>query len=250
MADKQENKFPSEEIDLPSGGKLYSKDSPLSSGKIEIKYMTAKEEDILTSQNLIRKGTVLDHLMNSVILTKEVNVDDLLIGDKNAIMIAIRILAYGPEYTVEMTNPEDGMRFTHTFDLSELPYKKIPSDVKFDTNNFKFKLPLSKHEVVFKLLNGRDEKNIASELESLAKLNTSREITTRLKYSIISVDDKDDDAFVNSYVDNILARDSLALRNEMIRVSPDIEMVQEIDIDGDRRDVSIPLDINFFWPSE
>tara|TARA_Y100001963_G_scaffold38257_1_gene53413 strand:+ start:114 stop:860 length:747 start_codon:yes stop_codon:yes gene_type:complete len=245
-----EQKFPSEEIDLPSGGKLYPKDSPLSSGKITIKYMTAREEDILTSQNLIKKGIVLDQLMNSVILTEGVNVDDLLIGDKNAIMIAIRILAYGPEYTVEMTNPDDGQRFTHTFDLADLPYRKIPSDVKLDTNNFKFKLPLSKHEVVFKLLNGRDEKAIASELESLAKLNTSKDITTRLKYSIISIDGKDDTAFVNAYVENILARDSLALRNEMVRVSPDIEMVQEIDIDGERREVSIPLDINFFWPSE
>ena len=112
---KQESKFPSEEIDLPSGGKLYEKGSPLSSGKIEIKYMTAREEDILTSQNLIRKGTVLDHLMDSVILTKEVNVDDLLIGDKNAIMIAIRILAYGPDYTVEMTDPDTGNKFNHTF---------------------------------------------------------------------------------------------------------------------------------------
>ena len=251
MADKkQEYKFPSEEIDLPSGGKLYSKDSALSSGKIEVKYMTAKEEDILTSQNLIKKGVVLDHLMNSVILTEGVDVDDLLIGDKNAVMIAIRILAYGPEYTVEMVNPDTGARFNNTFDLSDLPYKKVDSDVKYDDNNFKFKLPISDQDVVFKLLDGKDEKNIANEILSLAKLNSSKEVTTRLKYSIISIDGNSERNHINAYVDNMLARDSLAIRNEMVRVSPDIEMVQEIEIDGERREVSIPLDVNFFWPSE
>jgi len=252
MADEkqQQSKYPSELVDLPSGGKLYGKDSPLASGKIELKYMTAREEDILTSQNLIKKGVVLDHLLNSLILTEGVKTDDLLVGDKNAVMIAIRILAYGPQYSVEMINPDDGQRFTHTFDLSDLPYKKLPKNVKYDKNAFEFELPVSKKKVIFKLLNGNDEKLISDELESLAKLNTSREVTTRLRYAILSIDGNDDRSAVNAFVDNMLARDSLSLRNEMVRISPDIEMVQEIEINGERRDVSIPLDINFFWPSE
>ena len=95
MADEQ--KFPSEVIDLPSGGKLYGEDSPLKDGKIEIKYMTAKEEDILTSQNLIKKGVVIDKLIDALILTEGIKGSDLILGDKNAVMVAARVLAYGPE---------------------------------------------------------------------------------------------------------------------------------------------------------
>ena len=100
-----EQKFPSEVIDLPSEGKLYPEGHPLKDGKIEIKYMTAKEEDILTSQNLIKKGVVIDRLIDSLILTDGVKQDDLVLGDKNAVMVAARILAYGPEYACEVTNP-------------------------------------------------------------------------------------------------------------------------------------------------
>ena len=117
MAEKQKNKFPSEVIDLPSKGKLYPKDSPLASGKVEIKYMTAREEDILTSQNLITKGIVVERLLNSLIVNPDVNSSDLLIGDKNAIMVAARILAYGPDYTVEVIHPTTNEKLQHTFNL-------------------------------------------------------------------------------------------------------------------------------------
>ena len=103
-----EQQFPSEMVDLPSGGKLYPEDSPLSSGKIEIKYMTAKEEDILTSQNLIKKGVVIEKLLDSLILTEGVKSRDLILGDKNAVMVAARILAYGPEYATEFTDTNTG----------------------------------------------------------------------------------------------------------------------------------------------
>ena len=112
-----EHKFPSEIIDLPSEGKCYSKDSPLSNGKLEIKYMTAKEEDILTSQNLIQKGLVIEQLLRSLILTDGVTPDDLILGDKNAVMVASRILAYGPEYSCEISNPKSGELINHTFNL-------------------------------------------------------------------------------------------------------------------------------------
>jgi hypothetical protein len=91
-----EYKFPTEVIDIPSGGKVYSKESPLADGKIEIKYMTTKEEDILMSENLIKKGVVIDKLLDSLIVTKGVNQASLVLGDKNAVLVASRILAYGP----------------------------------------------------------------------------------------------------------------------------------------------------------
>ena len=131
MANDQ--KFPSEVIDLPSEGRLYPKDSPLREGKIEIKYMTAKEEDILTSQNLIKKGLVIDKLLNSLILTEGISTDDLLIGDKNAVMVAARILAYGKEYLCSVQHPQTGEKVDHTFDLTECPFVKIPEEVKENT---------------------------------------------------------------------------------------------------------------------
>ena len=126
---KNQFKYPTEEVDLPSKGKCYSEDSPISNGKIELKYMTAKEEDLLTSQNLIKKGVVIDKLINKLILTKGVNSDDLILGDKNAVMVAARILAYGPEYECQVTNPNNGETINHTFNLADCPFKKLPDNV-------------------------------------------------------------------------------------------------------------------------
>ena len=165
-----ENKFPSEVIDLPSEGKLYSKDSLLREGKLEIKYMTAKEEDILTSQNLIKKGLVIEKLLDSLILTKGVKSEDLVIGDKNAVTVASRILAYGPEYTCEIINPNTGEKLTHTFNIADCPFIKLPKDV--DGNNFEFELPVSKQKITFKLLTGKDERMIGEELDKIRKLGT------------------------------------------------------------------------------
>ena len=123
MADKQ--KFPSEVVDLPSNGKVYSKDSPLSSGKVELKYMTAKEEDILTSQNLIKKGVMIKKLLDALLIEDNVSSDDLILGDKNAVMVAARVLAYGPDYECEVTNPNTGETFTHSFNLADCPFKSL-----------------------------------------------------------------------------------------------------------------------------
>ena len=146
----EEQKFPSEVIDLPSEGKIYPKESPLSSGKLELKYMTAKEEDILTSQNLIKKGVVIDTLLDSLIVNKDIKVDDLILGDKNAIMVAARILAYGPEYVTEVTNPKTGQNITHTFNLADCPFRKLPEGVS--ENSFTVELPISKSTLKFKIL--------------------------------------------------------------------------------------------------
>ena len=244
----QEFKFPIETVDLPSGGKVYPKDSPLSSGKIEIKYMTAKEEDILTSQNLIKKGIVIKQLLDSLIVSEGVNSDDLVLGDKNAVMVASRILAYGPEYTVEVTNPNTGNLFEHTFDLTECEFKNISDDI--NGNEFEVELPYSKVKVKFKLLTGYDESNIDKELESYKKIGTkvSPELTTRLKHTIVSVNGDDSKATVSNFVDNMLSRDSLFLRGELKRLSPDIDLTQEIEVEGETVTVIIPMTVNFFWP--
>jgi len=244
----EEQKFPSEVVDLPSGGKLYSEDSPLRDGKIELKYMTAKEEDILTSQNLIQKGLVIDKVIDSLILTKGVKGDDLLLGDKNAVMVAARILAYGPEYECEVTNPNTGNKFTQTFDLTKCPFVELPDG--YTGNNFEMTLPICKKKITFKLLTGKEETAVDNEIKSLNKVggNVSRELTTRLRHTITSVSGETDKQKIYSFVDNMLSRDSLALRKEIVRITPDIDMTQDIDIGGDTVTVTIPMTVGFFWP--
>ena len=243
-----EQKFPSEVIDLPSEGKLYPEGHPLKDGKIEIKYMTAKEEDILTSQNLIKKGVVIDRLIDSLILTNDVKQDDLVLGDKNAVMVAARILAYGPEYVCEVTNPNTGQAITHTFNLADCPFKKLPEDIT--ENKFEIELPISKKKITFKLLTGKEEVLINEELKSSKKLGTdySPELTTRLRHTIISVDGDESQATINNFVQNLLARDSMYLRKEIKKVTPDIELSQEIEIGGESVKVNIPMTVGFFWP--
>src|SRR5210317_60105 len=151
MAENQYG-FPTEVLSLPSNGLLYPEDSPLRSGTIDVKYMTAKEEDILTSQNLITQGVVLDKLLESIIADKKIKLDDLLIGDKNALMVGTRVLGYGPEYNVTITDPDTGLETEHTFDLGKLETKKIDDKVFKNGNKFEFTSPISKKVIEFKLL--------------------------------------------------------------------------------------------------
>jgi len=245
MAEQQ--KFPSEVIDLPSEGRLYSKEHPCSNGKIEIKYMTAREEDILTSQNLIKKGVVIDRLLDSLILTSGVSCDDLILGDKNAVMVAARILAYGPEYVCDIPNP-DGGTVTQTFNLADCPFKKLPKEAT--ENKFEVTLPISNKKVTFKLLTGKEETIINEELKSSKKLGSevSPELTTRLRHTITSVDGDESQAIINNFVINLLARDSMFLRKQIKNITPDIELSQEIEIGGETVKVNIPMTVGFFWP--
>ena len=242
-----ENKFPSEIIDLPSEGKLYPKEHPCSNGKIEIKYMTAKEEDILTSQNLIKKGVVIDRLLDSLILTNGVKTDDLLIGDKNAVMVASRVLAYGPEYPCEVTHPTTGEKIQHTFNLADCPFKKVPKDIS--ENSFEITLPISKKKIKFSILTGKEEKLIEKDLQASNKLGSvSPELTTRLRYLIKEVDGDNSQTVINNISVNMLARDSKFLREKIKEFSPDIQMSQEIEIGGESVKVDIPMTVGFFWP--
>ena len=175
-----EVKFPTEVVDLPSKGLLYPKESALSSGKIEIKYMTAKEEDILTSVNLIQKGVVIEKLLESLIVDKSIKVNDLLIGDKNAVLIASRILAYGKEYEVDV----EGRKVE--VDLTTLKDKFIDESIVTNgANEFEFELPATKRKVTFKFLTSGDEKEIDKEVEGYKKIGDGigYELTTRLNAS-------------------------------------------------------------------
>jgi hypothetical protein len=232
-----------EEVKLPSNGLIYPLDNPLSKGIIEMKYMTAKEEDILLNQNYLKNGTALDKLMKSLIVTP-INYDDLIIGDKNAIMIAARILGYGPEYTFEFEGE------TQTVDLSQIDSK--PLDESYFTpevNEFKFILPFSKIPITFKLLTGKDEKNLNRELEGLKKIYKDNvpELSTRLKHIITSIDGDPEITTIREFVDKqMLARDSQALRSHIKKIQPDLDLT--FFPTGTNISVNIPIGINFFWP--
>lgn len=235
--------LPTEIVDLPSQGKLYPQDHPLSSGKVEMKYMTAKEEDILTNQGYIRDGVVLDKLLQSLLVTK-FNYSDLLIGDKNAIMVAARILGYGKDYKFSYAGQDESV------DLSQLDALPLTDEVKAaSSNEFSFTLPSSENVVTFKLLTHGDEKKIEQELKGLTKINknSSPTVTTRLKHQIVSVNGDDERPKVRDFVDNyLLAQDSRALREEIKRIGPDVDLT--FFPEGSDRRVDIPIGISFFWP--
>ena len=244
-----EHKFPTEVIDLPSGGKVYPKDSPLAEGKLELKYMTTREEDILMSQNLIKQGVVIDKLLDSLIVTKGVNQQDLILGDKNAVLVAARILAYGPEYTVEVTNPNNlEQKVEHTFNLTDCKFKDPIDDLDYSDNLFDFETPIGKNKVKFKLLTGKEEALIEKDLEQARKVGYNSDVSTRLRHTIIEVDGDNKVETISSLSQNMLARDSRALRSYIQEISPDIDMTSEIEIGGETVSVSIPLTVTFFWP--
>ena len=245
---EEKRQFPTEMVNLPSRGALYSKETSLSGGEVEVKYMTAKEEDLLTSQNLIKKGVVIDKLINSLIVTPGVSSEDLFIGDKNSVMVACRILAYGGEYPCEVTNPDTGETFTHTFDLTDCKFKELPDGIDYSKNAFEMELPISKVNITFKLLTGKDENSIANELKSLAKIVQSAEVTTRLKHVITAVNGNSDKSVISNFVNNMLSKESLFLRDEITRINPDINLTQEIDIGGESTEMDIPMTVEFFWP--
>jgi len=250
-----ESKFPTEIIDLPSKGWFYPEDHSLASGQIELYYMTAKHEDILTSRNLIQKGVVIDKLIEALIVNKSIKMDDLLLADKNAIMIASRILGYGKEYTVNITCPSCDQTTEKSFDLQDVADKESPlfKDERRGVNRFPFQLPASGKSVEFKLLTHGDERNIRSELDAMRKVmksEVSPEATTRLTYSLVSVDGEEKYAERKAFVDSMMARDARALREYIREVAPDVDLTDFfscMNCDYEGR-VDIPIDVNFFWP--
>lgn len=256
-------KFPTEIVELPSTGLIYPKDNPLASGKVEMKYMTAKEEDILTTHSYIKDGSVLDRLFQSLIVSNGEGVPikyvDLTTGDKNAIMIAARILGYGKDYEVEITDPFSDKKQKEVIDLTQFENKPYDGSkqVELHKNEFEFTLPNSKREITFMAMTESKERKVKHQIEELKKagrkLNdeTSKELTTRLKTIILSVDSDYEQKTISHFVDNeLLAIDSKALRTHINTVIPDIDLTYEFvsEETGARREMILPMDVTFFWP--
>jgi len=242
----EQQQFPTEMVTLPSKGLLYPEGNPLKKGEIEMKYMTAREEDILTNQNFIQNGTVIDKLLKSLIVTP-VNFNDLLTGDKNAILIAARILGYGADYEFEYKGEKININLT---DIKDKPLDE--SLITEGKNEFSFTLPASNVAITFKLLTHGDETNIENEIKGLKKINkqSSADLSTRVKHLITSVNGNYEKSAVREFVDTqLLARDSRALRQYISKIQPDIDLSYEYeDNRGNIEKIPVPIGINFFWP--
>ena len=252
----KQSKFPTEIIELPSKGLLYPETSALSSGKVEMKYMTAREEDILTSASLIKQGIVLDKLFQSLIITP-IDYNELLVGDKNAIMIAARVLGYGKEYEVEITDPfsqDDKQKLI--IDLTSIEAKEYDFDsITPYENEFEVTLPVSKRLLKFQLMSHGLEAKVKADVKSQLKMTKAsgidREFSTRMQYLITTVDGNDDKQYINNFVDNeLFAQDSRFIRDQIKQKTPDMDMsfVFTSNITGESQVMDIPMDVSFFWP--
>jgi len=254
FAPQKEYDFPTEVITLPSEGKVYPANHPLAKGTVTIKYMTAKEEDILSSQNLIKRGIVLDKLLESVVV--DVPLDDLLIGDKNAIFLATRILGYGANYDVEVTDPFSGDKQSITIDLAQVKTKDIDFAKLNRENVYEFILPSDgKTKLKFKLLTHKDELEITQEIQALEKMTkgaNATDVTARLRRMILEVNGNKDRGYVNKWVqNNFLARDTKAFRKYIKDISPDLDLkfVFTSNVTGESEALDIPFGIGFFYPA-
>lgn len=253
---QQSNNTPSEIIPLPSKGYFYPEGHPLSGGTIEMRYMTAKEEDILASQTLIKQGVVIDKLLQSLIITK-VNYNDILTIDKNAIFIAARILAYGPDYEVEITCPSCGEKTKQHVDLQSFEEKVVDwSQFTKGVTTHEFILPTAKNKLTLKFLTHGDEKLIEEAVKASKKLTkitgVDAELTTRLKHIITAVDGDTNKINIDAFVNSMLSRDSLALRAHLKQITPDIDTTFSFTCphcDYQQETMALPINVGFFWPS-
>ena len=245
--------YPTEIVPLPSKGWFYDESNPMSSGQIEVKMMTAKEEDILTNQNYAKKGIIFDKLIQSLVVDKNIDLDTIFVMDQNAIMIAIRRLAYGDSYKVRIECPKCGDFNDVDIDLSKFEEKDVDvSKFTKGINEFEFTLPKSQKHITYKILTQNDQQNIESEFKQLHKANkeSSAEITIRLKYLLTSIDGNRDKIYIKNFISTMLAFDARALRDEMSKALPTLDTDFDFECltcsHSERMDV--PITAQFFWP--
>ena len=248
--------IPVEIVPLPSRGKVYPVGHALHLKEVvEIRPMTTREEDILTNQALIKTGKVVTALIKSCLADPNINVQDMISADRNALMTAIRITGYGSDYVGELKCGECDAKYSHEFDLSQLPIKSLELDpVSPGLNEFEFLLPLTKKRVTFKFLNGKDEEEILARQEALKKKSMNGQnnlVSTRLFYSLVSVDGVTDRSQISSFIQGMPARDSLAFRMYIDDHEPGVEMKQSAECTacGHVEEVTVPMGVAFFWPN-
>jgi hypothetical protein len=256
---------PTELVDLPSKGKFYPEGHPLKDADhIEIRQMTAKEEDILTNKSLIKKGIVIDRLIESLLVDRSIPVQSILVGDKNAIMIAARMSAYGPKYSVFVSCQECGAKNNLQIDLlqsksrtTEDVLEEVKNDESVDINeyehgNIAVTLPKTKWKVRCKLMNGRDETKILQTIEEKRRGGNTPElsISDQLKLIVFSINDVEDRDTLNLAVESMPAYDAKYLRNIYQKFVPNVFIKEKFSCSSclEEQEVEVPFTQEFFWP--
>lgn len=249
---------PTDYVPLPSAGKIYPMDSPLFQAEsVEIRSMTARDEDILSSRALLRSGRALSSLIQACVVNKQIDTEEMVAGDRNALLVAIRITGYGHEYKVEVQcqNDECGQKFPYVFELNRLEIKRLGAEpLAPGHNEFAFDLPVSKKRCVFKLLTGKDERDMTVLQEKMKKVlgvqGQDNPVTTRLFFQVIQIGDEKDRNKLQRIVQTLPAMDSRKLRKHIDDVSPGIKMAQDVTCPhcGETKEVPVPFGTEFFWP--
>lgn len=250
--------IPTEFVNLPSRGAFYPPGHALhNKDTVEIKQMTAKEEDILTSRSLLKKGVALDRVIQNLIMDRNIDPDSLLIGDRNAIIVATRVSGYGNVYNTNVRCPECGANQEYSFDLNEIEIYDGEDIDKLDlTDNedgtFSVILPKTGLNIRFRLLNGYDEKFLAKQADADRKSKgPENNITRQIARLIVSVNDNDTSEAINYVVENIPSLDSRHLREAYKLAAPNVDLTQNFECNecGHEQDMEVPLSADFFWPN-
>jgi len=247
--------LPTEFVDLPTKGWFYAEDHPLHGKEsIEIRYMTAKDTDILTSKSLLKKGVAVDRMLQNIIVDKGVKVDDLYSGDKNAILIAARINGFGPDYKTKVTCPSCGNVSDHSFNLEEVKCEDFENEASISIGGtFKIELPVTQVTVECRLLTGGDEKKMFNQSEKRKKHNLPEtNLTDQYKLFIVSINGETDRGLVEKFVDLMPARDATHLKSNYEKASPNVDLSHDYSCDSCDADtqINIPFSANFFWPND
>lgn len=247
--------IPVESVPLPSRGAIYPPSSAFSGKElVDLRAMTAREEDILTSRAFLKKGTVVNELIKSCMTEKGGDPNDLITGDRNALMVAMRITGYGSEYRVEATCPSCGKTGLQTFDLGNLGIRRLTIEPARPRENvFLFDLPVTKKRVTFKFLTGHDQSDISTHAERMRALMPDApesNITLFLEKALLSVGDVTERTKISMFVKNMPAQDSRALRKFIRDNEPNIDMTNDMTCAscGEASKVDMPIGSSFLWP--
>lgn len=247
---------PTEFVELPSGGRFYPENHPLHNREeLEIRHMTAKQEDILSSQTLLKKGLAIDRFLESVIVGNNINTLDLLVGDRSALLVAARITGYGEEYATEVTCPSCGERSRFTFDLSKHSLYKGGDELEqitwTDSGTFMTRLPALKVNVEMRLLTGKDEQYLLKMSQNKKRKKLGETATTdQLRMTIVSVEGRSDPGSINALVEHLPAKDSRYLKEVFAKATPNIDLTQNFECSNclHQQELEVPLTAEFFWP--
>jgi hypothetical protein len=248
---------PTDFVDLPSKGQFYPEGHPLHKKEhIEIRQMTAKDEDILTSVSLLKKGVAIERLLESLIVDKTIGVSDLLVGDKNAIMIRARISAYGNLYETKVQCPYCQTNADHSFDLESIAVKELNIDGPVESTKngtFIVELPSSKVKAEVRFLNGADEANLLKYAEKQKKYNlVDNSVTNQMRAFVVSLNGIQDRGQMAEFIDNMPAKDARFLRTTYMNLVPNIDLTQNVKCQSCFTEVEmeVPFTTDFFWPKQ